>query len=347
MLATRRLTPPTPRAYSEKSNVPNASTHFLAPVLGNLCSTPSRLPHTKAKAPRLPDEDIAQQCELPATDAAELTAQARALAHAGDLHSAAACAAKAVRSEPTSPLGWADLATAWQHSNRGRALEYLEHAAKLEPTAEFYNQLGVLQRTSLLPDEAISSFKSATRLEPESATAHFHLGGSLEAAGRLEEALTSYRRALDLESSENEARIHNNIGGVLGRLGRTREALRAYAEAEEADPAFPETQWNLAALNMELGNLPKARKHLEGARKLAPDDVRLDAKEGELDKKEKDARLWRARDEVDRRDAGLSRDERVERMRLAMEKCGGPSNPKCLKEYLGQSDLGDDIMPIF
>ena len=85
--------------------------------------------------------------------------------------------------------------------------------------------------------------------------------------GRLDEALHAYRGALALDYKTNEARIHNNIGNVLAYQRKWREALLSYHEAEEADPDFPETHYNLAHVLLSYKRLEEAeRERLKNVR---------------------------------------------------------------------------------
>ena len=62
---------------------------------------------------------------------------------------AVACYALAIRNHPSKAIGWFDLATAWQYSDRANALKYYAHGLKLQPADGFrYSQLGVLLRAA-------------------------------------------------------------------------------------------------------------------------------------------------------------------------------------------------------
>ena len=260
---------------------------------------------------------------------------------------ALACYALNAKKFPHSHLGWFDLASALQYQQRGRALKYMQYAVRIKPTADLYNQLGVLQRTSMLHADAITSFKNAARLQPNDATPHFHLGASFEELGDLNEALRCYRKSLDLEEKENEARILNNIGALLAKLNKNKEALAAFAEAEEADPTFPETAFNQASMLIDLSQLKEARKYLEAAKRLSPTDERIHARQVDLEKKELQVKRLRAADIVNKRDASLSKEDRLARFQRVLTACRGQGGKECMKEHLGQTDLDDDIIPIF
>ena len=56
------------------------------------------------------------------------------------------------------------------------------------------------------------------KLKPDSAAAHFNYGTALAAAGRLDDAVAAYQRALQLRPEY--AIAHNNLGTALLQLGR-------------------------------------------------------------------------------------------------------------------------------
>lgn len=69
------------------------------------------------------------------------------------------------------------------------------------------------------------------------------LGASLHALGRRQEAVTAYRRALEIEPDNPEG--HNNLGNVLRELDRQDEAAGHHARAIELKPGLLEAHYNL------------------------------------------------------------------------------------------------------
>lgn len=82
---------------------------------------------------------------------------------------------------------------------------------------------GMVLLADQTPAKAVSRLEDAVRLEPEFAEAHQGLGMAYESTGRLDEALTSYRRALELSPGlflstdavrRLEAKINNRPGSA-------------------------------------------------------------------------------------------------------------------------------------
>lgn len=75
----------------------------------------------------------------------------------------------------------------------------------------------------------------------------FTAAHSLGAEGRHEEAVTAYRRALDLyhglpDSEQQQANCLYNTGNVLHKTERHEEALTAYHSALKLDRSLPDNE---------------------------------------------------------------------------------------------------------
>ena len=171
-----------------------------------------------------------------------------------------------------------------------------------------------------------------------------------DALGRDAKALHVYRSALDVER-KNEARIQNNIGNVLARMQRWKDSIAAYHEAEEADPDFPETQQTLAHVFEQMNRHEEAARHLEHAARLLPVNAanfsaRSEALRQKAEDQRKAKRAQERRDEIDKRDGFLSREQRVERFQQVVGMCG-MDNKECIKRALGQEDAREDDLIVF
>ena len=291
------------------------------------------------------------RCPIHQLDASakELSEFGHELERDGRQPEALRCYALAISSNPSEAIGWFDLAVARQYEEPSLALKLYAHAVSLEPSAFHYNQLGVMLRQAERHDEAKHRFIQASRMDPTDADPLFNLGGTHDRAERHMEALHAYRRALELDK-KNEARIQNNIGNVLGHMNRWADALVAYQEAEEADPDFPETQQNLAHVYKSLKRYEEADVHLAEAARLLPEQAaNLTAQRGELAEKvrerQKTVRMSERREEVDKRDGHLTREQRVERFQQVVGVCG--MDKECMKRVLGQEDAKEGDLVVF
>lgn len=89
--------------------------------------------------------------------------------------------------------------------------------------------------------EALALFERATQLNPNSFTAWFNVGFSLDALGRYEQANAAYDRAISL--NRNDAAAWNNKGKALYSLRRGSEALVAFEQALILNPRHARA-WN-------------------------------------------------------------------------------------------------------
>lgn len=167
----------------------------------------------------------------------------------------------------------------------------------LRATAHYYNNLGADALLNGEVERAHSLFRVAAAIAPEFPKAVNNLGVSQLRLGRAEEALATYRRGLEASPNDvalltNLARFHQQRGEeektreLFARLeatnaaspfyfvyrgemeladGNTDEALRYLAKALRVDTEIPEIHVGLAKVYISLGDLRKARHHLERA----------------------------------------------------------------------------------
>jgi predicted O-linked N-acetylglucosamine transferase (SPINDLY family) len=108
---------------------------------------------------------------------------------------------------------------------------------------------------------------------PEDAESLKTLGNARKAAGDLEGAAASYRRALELRPGYTTALY--NLGLVLLDLGRPDEAEQAFRELHAIDPRDHETLFHLAALAADRARYAEAAQLYRDALALAPDNPYL------------------------------------------------------------------------
>ncbi len=99
-----------------------------------------------------------------------------------------------------------------------------------------------------------------------SAIAHSSLGVALDERGRPEEAITHFRQALRV--NPRLAHAENNWGIALAKQGRWEDAARHYEAALQIDPRSAEAHANLALALGRLGRYADAQRHLEQARAI-------------------------------------------------------------------------------
>ncbi|XWK91276.1 MAG: tetratricopeptide repeat protein [Phormidium sp.] len=99
-------------------------------------------------------------------------------------------------------------------------------------------------------------------MEPEDSSTWYNRGLALRQLGRLEEAIASYDKALELQPDKYQA--WHNQGQILRRLGRFQEAIGNYDDvAIELKPDYAIAWYNKACCDALQGNTELALLNLE------------------------------------------------------------------------------------
>ena len=100
---------------------------------------------------------------------------------------------------------------------------------------------------------------------------HGNLGLALLQQGKLDEAATSYRKALEFRPTDIEGLL--NLGNILGDLGKPDEAIGCYRKALVFRPDFAEAHNSLGATLSSMGRLDEAVGNYRRALEISPDFV--------------------------------------------------------------------------
>ena len=120
----------------------------------------------------------------------------------------------------------------------------------------FHNNLGNAYAAAGKWQDAETSYRRALDRKRDYAEAHYNLGGALRAQGRLDEAVTSYDQALALRP--NHAETYLNLSTTLQAQGKLEDAAEACRRAISSKP-------DLAAAHNNLGNILAAQNRFEAA----------------------------------------------------------------------------------
>jgi tetratricopeptide (TPR) repeat protein len=105
-------------------------------------------------------------------------------------------------------------------------------------------------------DEAISSYKRTLTINPQHEKAYFSLGYSYLKKGMLDESIPEFKRSLTL--NPNYAEAHYALGSVYDTKGLSDVALFEYKRAVTIKPRYAEVHYKLGALYRKKGELDKA-----------------------------------------------------------------------------------------
>ena len=105
-------------------------------------------------------------------------------------------------------------------------------------------------------DEAVSFFRAALAVRPQSSAVHHGLGVGLWNQKKLDEAISCHRKAIEIDPKN--AKAHNGLGLALTDQKKLDEAIAAFHKAIELDP-------KCAAAHSNLGIALNAQKKLDQA----------------------------------------------------------------------------------
>lgn len=115
----------------------------------------------------------------------------------------------------------------------------------------------------------VEGLQKIVALNPSSPRAHYSLALNLEHAGRLDEALASYRTTLRLRPDFVEA--HLGEGNIGFRKGDYALAARCYADVLELQPGNADARFNLGTTFLNRGDFELAAGSYEEVLRVHPD----------------------------------------------------------------------------
>lgn len=141
----------------------------------------------------------------------------------------------------------------------GEAAQGLDAFLQQNPQngADYYSWLGILRDEMGQWAQGEPAHRRALELNPAADSLHNNLGYNLLMQKKSEEAAAEFREALKWNPHSQVA--HNNLGLALASQNATGEAVANWQSAADAATAHN----NLAAVLIEKGNYPAARKELE------------------------------------------------------------------------------------
>src|SRR5438270_2366120 len=135
-------------------------------------------------------------------------------------------------------------------------------------SAESYRQRAAELSRAKSWDDAITNYRKALELESNHAVTHYNLALALKYKGESREALKEFQAALKLRPKWAEA--HYGIGAVWYDLQDQDAAVKELRTAEALDPLSAPTHRLLARILAQQNNLADAEHELRLALRLKP-----------------------------------------------------------------------------
>jgi tetratricopeptide (TPR) repeat protein len=117
-------------------------------------------------------------------------------------------------------------------------------------------------------EEALVSYRRALEIDPYLVPALINLANIHYARDEIAEAQALYERAISLEADVFEA--HFNLGNILHDLGRYPKAQACYRDALRLNPGYADAHFYLAVTLEKNGQSQEARPHWRAYQHLAP-----------------------------------------------------------------------------
>jgi tetratricopeptide (TPR) repeat protein len=115
------------------------------------------------------------------------------------------------------------------------------HAMDVSPSKSFYSigedKLGIALQEQGKDEEALTHFRRALELNQDDALANFDIGADMHNHGKIAEAVPYYQRTIaNTADRVLRSQAYGNLGTAYGQLGKPDEARRAFLRGLEINP---------------------------------------------------------------------------------------------------------------
>jgi tetratricopeptide (TPR) repeat protein len=122
-------------------------------------------------------------------------------------------------------------------------------------------------------DEAISHYRKGLEAHPNDRQFHNNLANALREKGLLDEAIVHYEKAVQVAPRSAEAQF--NLGKALGLKGKPEEAIARYEIALQIEPSFLPARRSLGNALLQQGKAALAATHFQMLLEVRPNDPAL------------------------------------------------------------------------
>lgn len=138
-----------------------------------------------------------------------------------------------------------------------------------------HHNLGHIQLGQGKLDDALGSFRKTLQIKPDHAKAHAGLGLALLGEGEAQEAIGHFREAIRLDPGYASA--HNNLGAALLDQGQVQEAIDCFRAAIRIAPEYSDALANLGNALLRKDQTDQAVECYLSALRINPDQANAHA----------------------------------------------------------------------
>lgn len=104
---------------------------------------------------------------------------------------------------------------------------------------------------------------------PDSAMAHYNMGGEYYANGQSDLAIVEFQKAIEI--APNYADAHYNLGAIYQNKGLLKDAVAEYQEVIKLSPGSADVYYNLGVIYTQLNSFEEAVLAFQEALRIKPD----------------------------------------------------------------------------
>ena len=149
--------------------------------------------------------------------------------------------------------------------------------------------------------EAAKLYENAARLKPESSTANFNLADALYKERSYEKAISSCNKAIASQEADIVQKADYNIGNAEYRLGNKEAALQFYKRAIDLDPGDRDAKFNYEFLQIKIYQM-KNEDEKKDNKKDKKDQQKDQNKDKNKDQQNKDQNKDQQQNEQNKKD---------------------------------------------
>jgi tetratricopeptide (TPR) repeat protein len=191
---------------------------------------------------------IERALEMEPGNARSMNLLGRVLDHRGDLAAAEASFRKAVEAQPEYADALANLGDVLQRIGRiAEAEQFFRRAIQFDREHGLANlSLGAMLYAQHRPELAVPHLQTGIQRELTNRAGQYTLAVALQELGRLDEAITAYRRLV--AAGDSDPAVFAQLGAVLDATGDLAGATAGYEAALEIDPGYAPAAAGLAGI---------------------------------------------------------------------------------------------------